>query len=386
VYQLRGLLYVAPYPSTFSFAMTFVCLWLQTTMLRAGDPPLWRYGVLAVLIALVFASHPFTGAFAVGALGLLALFHPGAEVKTRLISMVAMAAGLLLAELWPYYSVFQVTLGVSGGEAQNWVEAGKFEWSARPRRLLGHPFYNPARVLGALGPALAGIVCLGFMARRREHWFVVIGGLIMMAVYFINLVYRIPLGHRFLLFALFFFHLSMVWAVLECLGGLSRGRRSGSIPAMTKLASVCLGAVVLGALAFNIAFVRADFRHHVENWNPVPDRVGKIVRSVPRTGVVMAPPMLAWPIPTFSGKVVSLFHPNPMVPDAGERKRNVAAFFDTATPAAERTRILRRYGVSHVLIDTADTPAALLSFLNSVGVIEESLGRLRLVSIRAYRS
>ena len=75
-----------------------------------------------------------------------------------------------------------------------------------------------------------------------------------------------------------------------------------------------------------------------------------------------------------------------MVPDAAERKRNVAAFFDSATPAAERTRILHRYGVSHVLIDVGDTPATVLSYLNSVGVIEDSLGRLRLVSIGNHQS
>ncbi len=386
VYQLRTLPYVAPYPSTFSFALTLVCLWLQTLMLRSENPPVKRYIVLAVLVAIVVASHPLTGSFAVASLMLLALFHPGVRKETRASTMIAVAFGLVLAELWPYYSVWKVTLGVSGGEAKNWIDSGVFTWSARPRLLLEHPFYNPVRVLIALGPALTGVICLIFLARRREHWFILFGALTMIAPYAVNLVYPIPLGHRFLLFAIFFFHLAMVWATLECLRNMSYGNGTGGMTNAVKAASSGIAVAIVAGLVINLALVRAEVTERAANRNSVPDDIRQIVRSVPRDGIVMARPLLAWPIPTFSGKVVSLFHPNPMVPDRAERDRSVAMFFDPATPEAERTRILRTYQVSHVLIDSNDTPVTVMSYLSSVGVIKESLGRLRLIDVRGPTS
>ena len=228
---------------------------------------------------------------------------------------------------------------------------------------------------------MAGVICLGFLARRREHWFILFGALAMLAPYVFNLVYPIPLGHRFLLFAIFYLHLALVWATLECLRA-SRGREAGPAPVAAKVALGGLVTVIALGLFLNIAFVRIDTAHRMANRNPVPASIGQIVQSVPRDGVVMARPLLAWPVPTFAGKVVSLFHPNPMVPDSAERERDVATFFDPATSEVERTRILRGYGVSHVLIDTADTPAEVRSYLSSIGTIEDTRGSLQLIETR----
>lgn len=383
VYQLRGLLYVAPYPSTFSFAATLVCLWLQTSLLRSDAPSIGKFIGLAVLIALAFASHPLTGALAVGAAGLLALTHPNVRPRTRITAIAALGAGLLLAELWPYYSIFQVTLGVSGGEAKSWVNGGDFAWDARPRELLSHPFYAPTTVLAALGPALAGFLCLIFLCRKREYRFILFGALSMLLPYFINLIYPIPLGHRFLLFAIFFLHLAMIWAALDLIQRLAQ---TGAASLAVKLAAGFMGTVLAGGLAFNVAFAQFDYRRHVANWQPVPATIGKVVRSVPANGVVMAQPMLAWPIPTFGGKVISLFHPNPMVPDQADRKRDVARFFDAETPVTQRRHILHQYGATHVLIDTTDTADSVLTYLYLNGTITETMDTLQLIALSSPSS
>lgn len=381
VYQLRGLLYVAPYPSSFSFAATLVCLWLQTSILRSKGPSTGKHIGLALLVALTFTTHPLTGAFAVGALGLLALTYLEVETRTRVTAVAALVAGLLLAELWPYYSVMQVTLGVSSGEVQSWVSGGNLAWDARPRKLLNHPFYAPPVVLGALGPALAGLVCLIFITRRREHRFILFGALSMLLPYFINLIYPIPLGHRFLLFAIFFLHLAMVWAIIDTYRILSRRESAETSALVLRLAGGCLGTVVVTGLLFNLAFAGLDIRNRIGHWQPVTATIGHVVRTIPDDSVVMAKPILAWPVPTFAGKVVSLFHPNPMVPDQADRKRHVTRFFGPDTPVAERQSILHRYGVTHILIDTADTTDSVLTYLYLNGTIVDSQGTLQLIAL-----
>lgn len=75
---------------------------------------------------------------------------------------------------------------------------------------------------------------------------------------------------------------------------------------------------------------------------------------------------MAWPVRTFTGKVVSLHHSNPLVRDQEQRAQAVAKFFDAKTDDAKRVEILRRYNVSHVLADDDTTPSNVLSFLNAV--------------------
>jgi hypothetical protein len=386
VYQLRGMLYVAPYPSSFCFAATLICLWLQISILRSDQPSIGKHAGLAIMVALTVATHPLTGAFAVGALGLMVLSQPDVRAKTRVTSVLCLGAALLLAELWPFYSVIQVTLGVSGGESGSWISRGDFAWDARPRRLLTHPFYDPAVVTAALGPAIAGLACLWFVARRREYRFILLGALSMLLPYAINLIYPIPLGHRFLLFAIFFLHLAMVWAAMESLQTLARDRTAGAGSLPARFAAAGIGTVIVFGLVFNLAFAQLDYNNHVAQWRPLPATIGKVVRAVPDTGIIMARPMVAWPVPTFSGKVVSLFHPNPMVADAAERKHSVARFFDPDTSPAERTDILRRYDVSHVLISVENTADNVIRYLSAAGSIEKTQDGFQLFALHPPRS
>ena len=217
----------------------------------------------------------------------------------------------------------------------------------------------------------------------EKYRFILFGALSMLLPYFINLIYPIPLGHRFLLFAIFFLHLAMIWAALDLIQRLAQ---TGAASLAVKLAAGFMGTVLAGGLAFNVAFAQFDYRRHVANWQPVPATIGKVVQSVPANGVVMAQPMLAWPIPTFGGKVISLFHPNPMVPDQADRKRDVARFFDAETPVAQRRHILNQYRATHVLIDTTDTADSVLTYLYLNGTITETMDTLQLIALSSPSS
>ena len=92
---------------------------------------------------------------------------------------------------------------------------------------------------------------------------------------------------------------------------------------------------------------------------------------------------MAWPVPTFSGKVVSLFHPNPMIPDQAARKRHTELFFAPDTPVGDRTSILKRYRVTHVLVDTTDTAASVLHYLYVIGSVAKSQGTLQIIALPA---
>ena len=81
--------------------------------------------------------------------------------------------------------------------------------------------------------------------------------------------------------------------------------------------------------------------------------------------VVLTTPLLSWPLPTFGPKVVTLFHDDPLVVDLATRELDVAHFLGRASDE-QRSQILARYAVTHVLLGR-ESNGALLRFLRGHG-------------------
>ncbi len=140
LFQLRGLFFVAGYPSLFVFALAFIAWWHTTRLIRGQVQGWSAYIGLVLLIALALTSHPLTGVFAAGTAALIALLEPGAGWRTRALVMGSIVLGALLTEVWPYFSTWQVTMGTSGGSDASWVTSGTFT-HLRPDAL-NHNFYG----------------------------------------------------------------------------------------------------------------------------------------------------------------------------------------------------------------------------------------------------
>lgn len=401
LYQLRSLLHTLPYPATFVFALSLVALWLAVRALRepeAGRLQLW----LALVLTVGFVSHPLTGAFAMGAVGLLALTEPGVGADRRFMTVAAVLAAAMLAEIWPYFSTWTLTLGLDPGAAHVSLDIGAGGGMARAAELYrDHPFYDPLQVLTTAGPALLGLPVLVYLIARRRQLFIVLGFGFVMLPYVLNLFVPVILGHRFLIFGIFFLHLALVWTLLPG-GGLvpADGAPADGAEGSTRVR----GAVRLAAtavllpllLAWNVGLAvletaglhlgpRLELSRHETDADGIASLMRRLGRRLPGDAVVMANPRISWPMPSFFGKVVALHHPNPMVADQVRRLADVAAFFAAATPAAERTDILRRYGVSHVVYRPREAPGAVQAYLAAIGENLGSVDGYRMVEVAASR-
>jgi hypothetical protein len=83
------------------------------------------------------------------------------------------------------------------------------------------------------------------------------------------------------------------------------------------------------------------------------NRMSALLRTVRPNDVVLAQPLTGWQVPAFTGRLVATLHPLAFVSDLAQRRDSVSTFFDPATPADVRDKILRRYCVSFVLVDTS---------------------------------
>ncbi len=83
-------------------------------------------------------------------------------------------------------------------------------------------------------------------------------------------------------------------------------------------------------------------------------RYTQALKDIQEHDVVLAEPHVGWPVPSFAGRVVAAAHLEYFVPHQQQRLEDVAAFFSSTTSDAQRIRLLRKYNVSWILLDTTN--------------------------------
>jgi len=389
-YQLRCLFYEITYPSAFVFSLSFLSFWLVTKIIRQAESPIWGFISLGIISALMLLCHPLTGAFAISSLCLLALLEPDVSFSHRLKIIGVVFAGVLAAELWPYFSVWGVILGTSNEKAESWVKLDNILVNSSRIKMLyhTHPFYNPKQFFVAIGPGLFGIPALIYLAYKREHLFIVAGFIIMSLPFVTNLFFPIPLGHRFVFYMIFYLHLAIIWSVLKIQGSIGKSTFVRSIKIKRGLTfcflTICLlwnGA--LSALALGHYLLDPNLKFGAMLQKPIVNDMRRLSLIIPDEAIIIAPVRLSWPLPTFTGKVVALLHINPMVVDSYKRYRDTIRFFQSETTQETRLKILRYFKVTHILFERNDIPEAVRKKLNDFGSIVGEIDDYVIIKVRS---
>jgi len=396
VFQLRNFLHVAADPSNFAFGLSLICFWATMRLLRSDTAmPLWAV-VLVILQALIFVSHPLTGLFCASGCVLLVFTEFSTSIVAQLGAIVGVLAGLALAELWPYFSVWKLTLGWYGAETAGWA----------PAAMLGAPLervgaeawsvalYDPSTIFAVLGLSLLGVPVLFRLMQRGEQPFIIYGALLMLVPYALNAVFAIPLAHRFLLFAVFYFQLAVIWGWLRLISAWSE------VPRPATGTPLLLLSVIVGAFAVTLSgwlvlqekdgrvfssqtLQLVDSRSTLPNGVNVMDLYGELLLPVAKDGVVLTTPALGWPVPAFKARVVALLNDNALVPDGPARTRAANEFFYQPVDDMQRIATIQRYNVSNVLIniDDAALHAELVPWLNSYSRLVANNGAYRMYEL-----
>ena len=383
VYQLTHIFYVVSYPSFFVFSFGFIAYWWLLGLLTSSALPLWRSIILVFIVSISFSSHPLTGVAIIVTMGLMITFAEDVILGRRVALFFVVLAGSLLVELWPYFSTWQVTLGTSGGDSSTWVSRASFENLSRAMELYsGHPFYQPLGVLLTFGPALLGVPMVFYLFLREGNRLLIAGCAVFSIPYLLNLFVLIPLGHRFLLYVIFFLHLSLVWFFVKAIVGQrysvwTRYAGIGLLSTMVLWNVALAGGELWGySLGQNIKLT-----HRNKEQPTIVDHMEVLANVVPSDAVIMAPILLAWPIPTFAGKVVSGYHLNPMVRDFTQRRKDVESFFTPDATLENRQTIINRYNVTHVLYDANKVTPELNTELSAMAGIRTSIYDLIVIAL-----
>lgn len=95
--------------------------------------------------------------------------------------------------------------------------------------------------------------------------------------------------------------------------------------------------------------------------------------------VVLAEPRTAWPVPSFSGRVVSALHLEFFSPGQFERLEDTAKFFSPSTSHTDRVALIEKYGVKWLLLDRESLPEPVLDELFLPEAVAADDGRLVLL-------
>lgn len=352
VYQLKILFSTAPYPSTTALGLSLLGFTFTLRVLRKG-PGRFGFALLTACWALVAITHPLTALLGFSGGVLLALTEPGVPFALRLKVAGTVPLGLAISFLWPYYSMRRVLVGGSHDQ----VEAVARSLAGAPLEDGGglHPFYRTNGFVRALGAALLGApVCL-YLLVRRQRLFIPLGALAMTLPFVVNAYVPLPLGHRFILLAIFYLQVALVFLFMKLLPGAPEAfsfvnHRWVRWPAFALIFG-CLA--LLAKINIDAALGRLDYSARRMRGAEISANVRYAARAAEVAGpgaVILADAQTSWPIPTFGPKVLLIFHNNPLVTDEGERIVHVAHFLNPETNEADRRETIQKYGVTHLLL------------------------------------
>jgi len=383
VYQLQILPSVAAYPSMSALALTWFCFWLMTSVVRSGATRPRLLG-LFLLAGIVLIVHPLTAVLAFSGMGLLAISEPGAGLRTRAYALAAIFAGAACSHFWPYFSPFELLGGGQDESTSDWVKtAATNALNANPNRQLHPLFYDVKLLRDAVGLAAPGFACALALLWQRKHLFIPLGLLAMLAVFGLNALVYMPLGHRFVLLAMVYLHLALVWGCLWLTPGYHDASRLLARRWLSYAAPAALALFLGFGLWHNAGLAAARVREvSGRRLSPVLNYARQASTLAGPGAVVLARPRDGWPIPTFGAKVVALFHINPLVPDGLQRGRDVKAFFGQGPSDGVRDAILQKYSVTHVL-GTGRESRALRRYLDQRATSRRLAAGYRLYTLRS---
>jgi hypothetical protein len=308
-------------------------------------PFAWRrLAAAAVLAAALVATHPLTGLALATALVALAaawlVASPARPRRDAALIVAIPAVALAIATLWPYYSVVGLLQAAAHpGLREPWpaalaaapaavpadAAAGVADGAVSPPTAPGLPFLSLA------GPALAGLAWAGWMAWQGRpfllSWWALSLGL--------SLLPLLPLRERFVFFAILPLQIAATGLLDAAWRRKAAWSRAGAI------VLILAGAVsAVPRLAWVLDRERPDLEF--------------VTRLVPPDGVVLADRTTANGVAGLAGrKVVAPQNPDLFLVAAGgwQRVLDTDRFLNLTTPDEERRRILRTWGVTHVLID-----------------------------------
>ena len=295
----------------------------------------WMIFSVGVAAAVITVTHPFTAMwFSIAAIAIVAGQSRFVLRETALGLLAAGALAVVLALLWPYYSVLALVPEASNSSL---VHAALYRGVSLRAFLLI--------------PGAAALMMRARQSARDPLLWMFIGGVTVYAVGYLTGSYG--LGRVTPLIALSA-HVALAHLVA---GWLTTGDRQRTAAAWVGVAVI--GVVgLLGSGGGLIRMVpRAVLPASLANddrLNPMVEPYVSLEEVLASTDVAFASRRMRRVVPAVQGRVVVPGDLTPLLSDRTSRDQDRLAFFSDDSSTADRDAIASRWGVTHVVVEPAD--------------------------------
>jgi hypothetical protein len=343
--ELRSLLEVAGYPSTWALGSGMLMVAAAARYDRAPSTG-WLVAV-AIASALTFITHPITALFCY-VLALVVVVARGLR-RWRPPAIAAVLGGAA-SLLWPFFSVLDVITDPVGN----------------PDAVRLYPqFYGTPQVLALIGPSIIGLYAITRIGAPFGRAFAGGAGA-MAALWALNIWVPIPVGDRYLIFAVMFLQMATVaWLVTTpwTPSGRSMLRMTAAVLVAFHLVitGIDLGGTRVNATRTASVFNRGD--------TGLVNQLTALATVVGPDQIVMADFTTRWMLPAVTGKVVASGRDVFGVDDARARLAAAEEFFFAGTSMTRRIALLAGYDAEYVLFAPEEIEPAVAADLEQLGEV-----------------
>jgi hypothetical protein len=320
-FHFSTLHYVLSYPSTFAVALGFISTYLFARTFEATRYRIVFLVVIIVLNTVTLITHPTSFLLTISLISVLAFKRIRQYTAlTVTLGAVGLLTPLILVNLWPYYSFWDLFLSASSGS----------QFHSDSRVLYHH-------VLIRIAPALL----VFFLISKEDLTFrndAILLFIMLLVIYLYGLLSGQTGFGRVISFMVLALHLLIAYR-LSTPNNL-RGKDS-----------LVLLLLMVSCLPFMFSAVKTTYNDITFSKNDFYRDYEFLGKHLDYDDVVITDRGSLRLIPAFGGRVTASVFPPYWIKDNEERMNDLAVFFSETTDAPVRNSILMKYHADFVLLD-----------------------------------
>ncbi len=373
-YSLRSQLHGNYYPASVVFALTLIGWAKCIQLLRAKRASPGNLIVLMAIVAFAFITHPLNaGLLIAGALGLI-LFEPDVPHTRRGSVLAVLVIGVGVTALWPYFN--PLTMGQEG-LARGKAIYNNFDF-----------FFIPLFIIVQAWPAFFALLFIRAQAADHRTRIAVIALAATVILYVVGWIANISVTHRLLAYVILSMHLILTRGLLDIMNSEKSKPAPRRTRVLRKLGWAGSGFLVVWQVCMAIEQLIHPWAHshYAYPLHQVARETSRMRDYLPADARPIGYENAALVLPSFGIKVVVFPRPMPFSPTGDARQADYHRFFSLGTSAQERRAIAARWGATHVVYLTHETPPALQKDLATLGRVVVVGGPWRVISLASPHS
>ena len=306
------------YPAVTAYGIALL-LWGWGIRVLDGERSRALDAALVAIIALLVPQHQMGAGIALIGLTAFGVAWPSTLQKRFYLGCLT-TAGLILAAFWPYFDPYAILM-----------TANRPEWNT------GMDFYSTEVLAMLFLPIIVGLYWLPQPLKKGAHLPIFLAGCGYLGLYGLGALGS-PVAHRMILPVVLLLEILLAVGLIR---SLSTGMTRWNVGTIGFWAGVSIGLLIMSAMMLEETGRKHNYLKHAE----------QLVSDLPSDAIIAGHFLTAGPFNAIGRKTLSSPMTEPLVEDMPQRRALNEKLFDPTISREERRFLMRKAGVSALVVD-----------------------------------